>query len=81
MYERINILLSGSSADVEFISQLLPSRELQEKAKNLKLPIYFYNYDQLPPCRGCHGCDPDSFDFDSIGRQIVEGKRKLCDPK
>ena len=50
------------------MDEVLPSRDLQDKAEGLQLPRTFYNYETAPACRGCIGCDPDSFDFATIGK-------------
>ena len=61
-------LLSNSDElcgeDVVFLYEDIPSNELIQKAENLMLPNYFYNYLLKPHCSGCLGCDED-FEFPS----------------
>lgn len=55
--------------ECEVVSVEEPSAQLVEKAQQLQLSRYFYNYLDAAPCPGCVGCDPDSFDFSTIGQR------------
>ncbi len=46
-----------------------PSAQLVEKAQQFQLSRFFYNFLNAAPCPGCVGCDPDSFDFSTIGQR------------
>ena len=65
---------SSSSDDCVFVKEVLPSPELVAKAESFMLPKSFYNYLTAPPCPGCIGCDPDAFDFDTIGNKKTAAK-------
>ena len=78
-WQKIAAAAKDDDDDCIFVEELLPSEELQDKAEGLQLPRTFYNYETAPACRGCIGCDPDSFDFDTIGdnKQPSEDDGKL----
>lgn len=63
---------SESDSECELISVKTPSQQWVERAMELQLPTYFYNYLDSPGCIGCSGCDPDSFDFSKIGKRVPE---------
>lgn len=35
------------------------TEEQKRKAKELKLPLNFFLYEDAPPCPGCRGCEPE----------------------
>ena len=43
--------------DIQIVYQKMPeSRDILEKVQRLKLPLNFYDYENMPPCPGCRGC-------------------------
>ena len=49
-----------NEADIVFIDEVKPSIDLVQKATDLKLSPYFFNYLTKPACEGCRGCDEDA---------------------
>lgn len=48
-----------SLKDVEVVYTKQATAEQQRKAKELKLPLNFFLYEDAPPCPGCRGCEPE----------------------
>ena len=58
-----------ASDDVIFVSERTPTADELERAQRSQLPPCFFLFerDDTRTCPGCNGCDPDAFDFSSIG--------------
>lgn len=56
--------------EVIFIEDKLPSKEKIDMAMKFNLPKSFYNYENKKDCLGCIGCEPDDFDFSTIGKTV-----------
>ena len=55
--------------DVMFVFENTPTRDQERRADELCLPRCFFLYESAAsPCAGCIGCEPDDFDFATIGR-------------
>ena len=55
--------------DVMFVFENTPTRDQERRADELRLPRCFFLYESAAsPCAGCIGCEPDDFDFATIGR-------------
>lgn len=65
----MDLLTKKGDSECAVVSVEEPSAQLVEKAQQLQLSRYFYNYLDAAPCPGCVGCDPDSFDFSTIGQR------------
>ena len=63
----------GDDDDVMFVFENTPTREQERRADELRLPRCFFLYESAAsPCAGCIGCEPDDFDFATIGRASGE---------
>lgn len=47
------------SVDVEVVFTKEATDEQKKKAKELRLPLNFFLYENAPPCPGCRGCEKD----------------------
>lgn len=45
------------SDDIIFVNEIQATAEEKEKAKELMLPLNFFNYKNKDPCHGCRGCN------------------------
>ena len=61
-------VVSSTSEDLDVVFEKKASEEQIRKARELMLPDNFFLYETAEPCKGCIGCDPDNFDFDSISK-------------
>ena len=66
-----------NDSDCVITSMRTPTDEQRARAEKYQLPVWFFMYedDDAPKCPGCIGCDPDAFDFETIGAK--KGKNKL----
>lgn len=62
------------SDDVIFVGEKQPTTDQLQRSEKYMLPktFYFYENDDFVPCSGCIGCDPDNFDFNTIGESPTD---------
>ena len=62
-----------------FVFENTPTREQERRADELCLPRCFFLYESAAsPCAGCIGCEPDDFDFATIGRASGKQRPPIC---
>ncbi|CAG2161801.1 unnamed protein product [Oppiella nova] len=48
------------------------SEEILRKVKELQLPLNFYDYETMEPCKGCRGCRDDDYYFKTDSKPQVK---------
>lgn len=66
--------------DCVIVYELKVTPEEEKKALALQLPKNFYAYLQKPPCKGCIGCNPDDFVFDTPKTEKIPSKSEVFTP-
>jgi len=59
--------------DIEIVYMKAPeSEEILRKVKELQLPLNFYDYETMEPCKGCRGCRDDDYYFKTDSKPQVK---------
>lgn len=60
--------------EVQFVYAKEATEEQKRKARELKLPLNFFLYENAPPCPGCRGCEPEESDEPAKPAAVVVPK-------
>ena len=66
---RVISSVADDEHDITIIGVTEPTKAQIDKAVKLRLPRGFYLYEHRKSCPGCIGCEPESFDFNQIGKE------------